>query len=334
MRRKVILWVAAAVAGTALTTTLITVAHRYRPQWRTMQGAVVVRDSDLARQAPLEGVSVTGVREGNVSTTTTDARGYFRVVFPTFIWPGQTVNFSFRRAGYRPLDIEVPIRFRTASRQLVIAAMEPESPPVRTVASGPQVLVSNLRVRYTVNTTSAVNIASAAKVFQTVNRGNVPCQHQFPCSPDGYWKASRGSTELDAGAGNEFRNVRVSCIAGPCPFTRIDSSGFAQGGRTITVSALDWSDTATFLVEAEVFRTGITSNVRETYPLKFGRTFNFTLPPIAEGVSLEAEIDGQETVFPLDAELYLTWATCAERNDNNADNSVVYHCELKPRFRF
>jgi len=85
---------------------------------------------------------------------------------------------------------------------------------------------------------------------------------------------------------NEFLNVRASCIAGPCPFTRIDSSGYANGGRNITVSALDWSDTATFLVEAEVFHTAISSNLRESYPVIFGRALNFTVPPTQEGVSI------------------------------------------------
>ena len=101
-------------------------------------------------------------------------------------------------------------------------------------------------------------------------------------------RLTAGSAELDAGAGNEFRDARVSCIAGPCPFTRIDPNGLAGGGRTITASAIDWSDTATFLLEAEVFHTEIVSNVRELYPVVFGRTLSFTLPPTAEGVSLRS----------------------------------------------
>ena len=68
------------------------------------------------------------------------------------------------------------------------------------------------------------------------------------------WKAAVGSISLDAGEGNEFRNARVSCIAGPCPFTKIESHNFSHDGRTLNVSALDWSDTATFLLEAEVDR--------------------------------------------------------------------------------
>jgi hypothetical protein len=139
---------------------------------------------------------------------------------------------------------------------------------------------------------------------------------------------------MDAGPDHEYRDVRASCIAGPCPFTRIDSSGFSQGGRIITATALDWSDTATFLLEAEVFRTVVDSNVRESYPVKFGQTLNFTLPPTEEGVSILAELDGTPMVFPLGPDLYLSWATCNARTNREAEKSTVYRCELKPGYRF
>src|SRR5260370_541360 len=48
--------------------------------------------------------------------------------------------------------------------------------------------------------------------------------------------------------GNEFRNARASCIAGPCPFTRIEADQFSQGGQTITASAPDCSDPATLIL--------------------------------------------------------------------------------------
>jgi len=109
--------------------------------------------------------------------------------------------------------------------------------------------------------------------------------------------------------------IRASCIAGPCPFTQIDSSGFAAGGRTITASALDWADTATFLLEAEVFHDNIDSSERESYPVVFDRTLDFTLPPTQEGVSIEAEINGTPMVFPLGPDLYLSWADCTARSN-------------------
>jgi hypothetical protein len=97
---------------------------------------------------------------------------------------------------------------------------------------------------------------------------------------------------------------------------------------------MDWSSTATFLVEAEVFHVGIASDVREMYPLIFGRTLEFNLPSTQEGVSIEAVISGVPMVFPLGPELYLSWATCTIRNGPEVEKSTVYQCQLKPGFRF
>ena len=78
--------------------------------------------------------------------------------------------------------------------------------PRRAVSSirQPQIVVSNIRVRYTINSRTETNVGSAVKTFQVVNKGNVPCNHQSPCSPDGKWKASSASVSLDAGADNTF----------------------------------------------------------------------------------------------------------------------------------
>ncbi len=195
----------------------------------------------------------------------------------------------------------------------------------------PETLVANLTVRYSIKTTTADEIGSAVKTFQVVNTGNVPCDQKSPCSPDGRWKAAIGSGSLDAGEGNEFRNVRVSCIAGPCPFTRIEPSRISQGGRMVKVSVLNWSDTTTFLIEAEVFHPGATDLVRNSYPIAFGRALNFSLPAEAEGPSIEAEIGGESVVFPLGPSLCLSWADCTLRVERGAR---TYRCELKPGYRF
>jgi hypothetical protein len=189
-------------------------------------------------------------------------------------------------------------------------------------------------VRYTLNNRTQTNVGFAVRTFQVVNQGNVLCDHRSPCSPDGKWKATSETVKLDAGPDNTFSNVTASCIAGPCPFTRIDSSGFIRGGRNISVTALNWSDTATFLMEAEVYHTAINSEVRELHPVEFGQTLNFTLPPTQEGVSLEAEVDGAPMVFPLGPNPSLSWATCNVRTGPEQEKTTVYRCELKPGYRF
>lgn len=100
----------------------------------------------------------------------------------------------------------------------------------------------------------------------------------------------------------------------------------------MSVSALVWSDTATFLVEAEVIHPMQGDVVRTSYPVIFGEALNFTLPHSAEGVSLQAEVNGQNIVFPLGPALKLSWADCQTRA--NPDETRVYRCELKQGYRW
>jgi hypothetical protein len=72
--------------------------------------------------------------------------------------------------------------------------------------------------------------------------------------------------------------------------------------------------------------------VRDSYPVIFGRALNFSLPPAAEGPSIEAELDGVAIVFPLGPNLFLRWADCHVGVDK--DQSTTYRCELKPGYQF
>jgi len=199
-------------------------------------------------------------------------------------------------------------------------------------ANQPQIRVGNVRVRYSIKALTEINVGSAVQTFEVENKGNVPCKGQHPCSPDGKWKAALGSASLDAGPGNELQDARASCIAGPCPFTKIESDHLPQGEQLIKVTARNWSDTATFLLEAEVFHPMVSDIIHESYPVIFGEGLNFTLPSAAEGVNIQADIDGQTVIFPLGPSLFLSWASCNARV--NPDQTRVYRCALKPGYRF
>jgi hypothetical protein len=332
--RKFAVWAAVIAGGAAIVTVLIVRSYRWRPRALSLQGAVIRSDQDPRKALPIADVSITAT-DGVISTNAeSDASGYFNLRFKESVWPGKTLKLSFRSPGYEPLDLTVPIGLRSINKKLYVASMVPEAAEIETPTNKKPSAVTNIRIRYTVNLQGEENVGSVARTFQVVNTGNVPCNRQIPCSPDGNWKAATGSISLDAGPDNEFRDVRASCIAGPCPFTRLDSSGFDHGGRKITASALDWSDTVTFLLQAEVFRTSINSSVRESFPVIFGRTLNFTLPPTEEGVSIEADLDGTPMVFPLGPDLYLSWAACTSRTNRESEKSAVFRCELKPGYRF
>jgi hypothetical protein len=336
MTGKKIVWMIVAVAA-AVALGLWLRVHRVRSisvrQSVPIEGAVLEREADPNKELPIADVAITASDGVDSASTRSDASGYFKLVLHRRVLSDRPVTVSFRNASYEPLDLNVETGRLQTQSELYVAAMIPVTKSV-TEISGPQTVVSNIRVRYTLNSRTETNVGSAVRTFQVVNKGDVPCEHQSPCSPDGQWKATSMSATLDAGADNTFENIRASCIAGPCPFTRIDSSGFVHGGRNIRVSALNWSDTATFLMEAEVYHTAISSNVRELYPVIFGRTLNFTLPPTEEGVSLEAEINGAPMVFPLGPDPYLSWATCTVRTGAEKEKTAVYRCELKPGYKF
>lgn len=331
-RERTAVWIAVA-AGAVAIILFIFGLHYWRSGWSIVQGAVIRSNSDVRKQQPVGGAEITARYRRLSLSTRSDSSGYFRIVIPGTVLPGRTIMLRFQHPGYKTLELPVTIHYRSSLRKLIVAAMQPLAAETAKRPSIAPTAVSNIRVRYTVNAENRMNVGSVAKTFVVHNKANIPCHQQDPCSPDGYWKASKGSIRLDAGSGNEFRDARASCIAGPCPFTKIDSNGFAHAGRIITASAVVWSSTAMFLLQAEVFHTTVVSKVRESYPVIFGRELSFTIPPAAEGASLVAELGGVEIVFPLGPNLNLSWATCSVGNAANLPNSA-YQCTLKPGYRF
>ncbi len=298
-----------------------------RRQLPVADAKVVIRlssaaPSDLARIFSIESATTAPLAEAN-----SDNAGFFTLTLPRDIRRGRSITFEVTQPAYQPLRVGEYV-----GDQLYLLRMDPLRRSATPQPSGPEVTISNVIIRYSVKHISSANVGSAARTFEVANRGNVPCNGHNPCSPDGRWKAAIGSISLDAGPGNEFQNARASCIAGPCPFTRIDDRELTGGGPTIRVSARAWSDTAVFLVEAEVVHPMISDVVRESHPFVLGRALNFTVPATAEGISLQAELNGETIVFPLGPALILSWADCTSQMD--AQKNKAYRCELKPGYRF
>lgn len=311
-----------------------------------LKGAVITSDTDPRRQLPVAGAhvsirlssavppsdlsrlfSIESAATAPLAEATSDNSGYFALTLPRDIRRGRSVTFEISQGSYQPLRINDYV-----GDQLYILRMELERRGSTPRPAGPEITIGNVIVRYSVKNINPANVGSAARTFEVVNKGNVPCNGHAPCSPDGKWKAATGSISLDAGPGNEFHNARASCIAGPCPFTHIDDRQLSAGGPTISVSARDWSDTAVFLVEAEVVHPMISDTVRESHPFILGRALNFTVPATAEGITLQAELNGETIVFPLGPALILSWADCTAQVD--AQKNKAYRCELKPGYRF
>jgi hypothetical protein len=330
-RKVIVVILTIAVAGSIAALLLI-----YPHEWLlpgpshpvTLQGTVLVSSTDVDKQEPVPGVRISVAASQAEEEGWSSSTGFFRLTLPARATAGQQpVLLQFRQPQYQPVDLPV-----FPEDGIYMVRMVPIGPPSRTDTSAPHVVVSHVTVRYTVKTRTLLNVGSVVKTFRVANTANEPCHARWPCSPDEKWKASVGSATLNAPAGNVFSNARVSCIAGPCPFTRIRSDNFSPGGPTISVSILNWADTATFLFEAEVFRPMISDSVRTSYPVIFGSTLNFIMPADAEGVCIEADVNRAPIVFPLGPDLRLSWASCAART--NPDSTKVYRCELKPGYDF
>lgn len=322
---KVVLRFASLAALVAILTTLAFHFSQRKPLW--LKGAIVVQSAEPRKRVPLANVDITVNSGAGMLRAKSDSSGFFTLQLPVSVRRGRTIALQARHPAYKPLDLEDYVADKLYIVQMV-PLVESVPPPVKQ----PTTMVSNLLVRYSIKATTAVNIGSAVKTFQVQNTGNVPCKSPNPCSPDGLWRAAVGSMSLDAGAGNEFRNARVSCIAGPCPFTKIEKDGFSTGKQKISVSVRVWSDTATFLLEAEVFHPMATDIVHESHPVIFGRALNFTLPATAEGVCIQADVAGETVFFPLGPALFLSWANCDATVGR--DQTKVYRCELKPAYQF
>ncbi len=301
----------------------------------TIEGVVLRQDKDLRGQQPIPDVQMQLQFGSHSFYAHTDEEGYFRIPLHRVLLPGTRIVLTLTHPQYQSQKLPIVVRLRSSSNLLRIIFMrEALSGNQADQSAMPGIQMTNLRVRYVENGSSKTNIGSISRTFEIANQGGLPCKGHPPCSPNGKWKATVGKIQLDAGPGNEFQQIRISCIAGPCPFTRIDSSHGEKNGQILYAQVTNWSDTVTILVEAEVYHQSVSSAVHHLFPVIFERTLNFTLPANEEGVSLEAKMNGTSMVFPLGPEGDMSWASCEERDSEAADRARVYHCELKPGYRF
>jgi hypothetical protein len=289
----------------------------------SVTGVVLRDDSDVQRQLSLHDVTVST----DDITTKTDASGVFRLNLKNPLYRGQLVALKFEHPKYRRLDLLEP-----ADNRLYVARMKPRPPEVPEDPDKPPVVLSNVKIRYAVNNLVTQNVGSTSKILTVANKANVPCDGKSPCSPDGKWTATMGWASLDAGDGNELWNPRASCVAGPCAFARIEYENSSKGGRMFDVSVRNWSDAVTYVLEAEVAHTSSAETVRRSYPVTLGPAMSFTMPLEAQGLSIEAEVDGAFTVFPLGPSLRLSWADCSSKSGIN--QTRLYRCQLKSGYLF
>jgi hypothetical protein len=320
--------IVAAVFGIAATVMQIRGHFRHSPIHTIQITGVVLRNNKKPdQQSPIANVDILasgGLFEQEVKS---DTAGRFQLNVRVGFLRQEPILLRFEHAGYKPVEVN-----QVSDNRLYVVRMDPIAAEPEPAGGEKDLPVKDVRIRYTLRSETRMNIGNIAKQLVVTNIGNVPCAGSRTCSPDGKWRASAGTLTLDAGDGNLFENVRVTCVAGPCPFTAVTSEAPLRPSAVIRVSALNWSDTAVFLIEAELTRTAVTDSMRRIYPTIIGRTMTFTLPAGASGPTVEVTLNGEEIMFPLGPKRILSWATCGV--EIGRDQNSTYRCELKSGYTF
>ena len=212
-------------------------------QPNVLQGVVLIDDANPAKRHLIQGVRVASIDGLANGSALTGSDGVFKLQLKPEAKNGIAIQLNLSHQDFQERDIlEVfgegtPYVFYLWPKNYTYLA--PPSPR-----------------RSILNFFAVVEAAPpvGSRIFQVQNRGSVRCNGQPPCSPDGKWKAAVTTVSLDANAGRVFMAGRThaDCIAGPCPWTKIEMDGFSRGGRTISVSIRNWSDTVTYKLWGEM----------------------------------------------------------------------------------
>src|SRR5713226_2471758 len=154
-RRKIAIWVAVIVVlgGTSATLLLLRLTKR---QPISLKGAVIRQDPDSKKELPIADVEIKAANGLATGDCKSDSSGFFSLTLPKGVRRGQPVTLRFRHPSYQPLDLNQFI-----GDKLYIARMVPRVRETHAESNRPEVVVANVRVRYSIKTTTTVNIGSA-----------------------------------------------------------------------------------------------------------------------------------------------------------------------------
>ena len=190
-----------------------------------IKGAVLVRSDSVDKQAPIPHVRVSiagGLARRDAWSSPT---GLFELTLSNHLRVGQPITLQFRHPQYMPLDVTTFV-----SGSLLVVHMAPIGEFRGEEVSLALTMASNVKIRYTIKTTTLLNVGSTLKTFHVVNTGNVPCNDRYPCSPDGKWQAAVGSATLEALSGDflPMPEYPVSPVLVPSP--RYATTAFLAAG--------------------------------------------------------------------------------------------------------
>lgn len=206
-----------------------------------MRGVVMRDEANPEKRYAIPGVRVMATNGVAPAPVLTGTNGMFELALNPAARNGQVIDLNFSHGEYQEKDEtqviaeDVPYVFylwpKTYAGLRLKALPMPSWNLFPAAYAAPETLVTT---------------------FQVINRGSVRCNGRQPCSPDGKWKAQIKTASLAAGRGKRFLRGHADCIAGPCPWTKIEMDGFSKGGPAISVAVRNWSDTVTYKLWGEV----------------------------------------------------------------------------------
>ena len=177
------------VATVIVFSLLLRIFHAAQPL--TIKGAIIVSSDDVNKRAPIPGVWISVEGDSENQHAFSSPTGFFELNLGKRVKSDQLLILQFRHPQYLPTDVTT-----LATDGLFVARLAPIAEFGATAPSVAPTVVSNIKVRYTVKTTTMLNVGSTLKIFHVVNVGSVPCAGHYPCSPDEKWQATVGSATL------------------------------------------------------------------------------------------------------------------------------------------
>src|ERR1700761_7939563 len=159
MTEKKAIWtIVAILAALVVVLVLLLRHHRVRELADKLsvpiEGAVIQRAADPKNELPIADVVITASDGTRSAATRSEGSGYFKLVLHKRVLSDQPVTVTFHHPRYEPLTITVPTgRFETPSVLHVVAMTQIVPAPAKAPArpARPATKVSNIRVRYTIN---------------------------------------------------------------------------------------------------------------------------------------------------------------------------------------
>ena len=296
----------------------------------SIEGTVILQDDDPTKESPIAGVSVAVEPDDGVSlvdTATSDFSGYFKLRLPPTIVYGDSVTLRLRHPDHQPIDLVVPV-----AEHLYVMRMSSAHPEVQPRPARPDIVLSEIIVRYTIESRTALNIGSGARpsTCPIVAMSRAIGSRRVHLMASGRRRTAVCRSTPERATSFAMRACPASLVHARLRISsRMDFRAAARSSRPRSATGRT-RPRSRLKPKCSGLRTPIRLSVPTQSSSDTGSTLHWPPPP--RGVSIEAEVDGEPIIFPLAPNGILSWATCNVRIQK--EQARLYRCELKPGYIF